>query len=160
MGAGKSAVGRQLAKRLDLSFYDSDGWIEERTGVDVGFIFEKEGEAGFRAREALAIAHLTQEPDIVLATGGGAILDPENREALATRGTVVYLHATPQQQFERVRHSQHRPMLEHADPRQVLEDLFVIRHPLYASIADITVETDGARVASVVHQVAKQLSEY
>ena len=157
MGAGKSAVGRQLARQLNMHFADSDAWIEARTGVDIGFIFEKEGEAGFRRRESLAIEHLTQEADVVLATGGGAILDPVNRELLATRGTVVYLHASPAQQFERVRNSQHRPLLEHDDPRQVLDALFEVRGPLYASIADITVETDGNRVVNVVQEIVSQL---
>lgn len=157
MGAGKSAVGRQLARRLGMHFEDSDAWVEARTGVDIGFIFEKEGEAGFRKRESQAIEHLTQEADVVLATGGGAILDPANRQLLSTRGTVIYLHASPAQQFERVRNSLHRPLLEHDDPARVLETLFEVRHPLYASIADITIETDGNRVVNVVQEIADQL---
>lgn len=159
MGAGKSAVGRALARQLRYAFVDSDQVIEARTGVDIGFIFEKEGEAGFRKREANIIDELTRRDEVVLATGGGAVLAPENRRRLGRRGTVVYLRATPDQQFERVRHSTHRPLLEAADPRAVLASLFEARDPLYQAIADIVVDTDGARVTEVAERVRQQLRD-
>lgn len=158
MGAGKSAVGRRLAQRLRMTFADSDAYIEERTGVDIAFIFEKEGEAGFRKRESDAIELLTHEPNIVLATGGGAILSEANRDWLRARGTVVYLHASVDQQYERVRQSHHRPLLQQNDPKSVLQALFDIRDPLYRSVADIIVATDGARVIDVAQTIAGQLT--
>ena len=157
MGAGKSAVGKALARSLRLDFVDSDHYIESRTGVDIGFIFEKEGEAGFRRREADAIDALSRRDDIVLATGGGAVVTPENRRRLGRRGTVVYLLATPEQQFERVRHSTHRPLLDKPDPKGVLEALFAERDPLYRAIADIVIETDGARVTDVARRIREKL---
>ena len=157
MGAGKSAVGKALARSMRLDFVDSDHYIEARTGVDIGFIFEKEGEAGFRRREADAIDTLSRRDDIVLATGGGAVVTPENRRRLGRRGTVVYLLATPEQQFERVRHSTHRPLLDRPDPRATLEALFAERDPLYRSIADIVIETDGSRVADVARRIRERL---
>lgn len=157
MGAGKSAVGKALARVLRLDFVDSDQYIESRTGVDIGFIFEKEGEAGFRRREAEAIDVLSRRDGVVLATGGGAVVTPENRRRLGRRGTVVYLLATPEQQYERVRHSTHRPLLDRPDPRAALEQLFEARDPLYRAIADIVVETDGSRVTDVARRVREQL---
>jgi len=159
MGSGKSAVGRQLAERLRLPFADSDGEIEARTGVDIAYIFEREGEAGFRARERDMIDELTKREGIVLATGGGAILLPENRERLSARGTVVFLDATIDQQLERTRRGRHRPLLETADPRARLEELMSVRDPLYRSIAKITVQTDGRRLSSVADDIAKAISE-
>jgi shikimate kinase len=123
MGSGKSAVGKRLAKELKLDFYDSDEAIETRTGVDIPYIFEKEGEAGFRRREAAIIAELTELDGIVLATGGGAAEDPESRSLLARRGTVVYLHTSVKQQAERTRRSHNRPLLNDGDPVAVLERL-------------------------------------
>lgn len=157
MGAGKSAVGKTLARSLRLDFEDSDQVIENSTGVDIGFIFEKEGEAGFRRREADAIDTLSRREGIVLATGGGAVMTPENRRRLGRRGTVVYLFATPKQQYERVRNATHRPLLDAPDPQQVLQNLFEIRDPLYRSIADVVVETDGARVTDVARRIRDAL---
>jgi shikimate kinase len=147
MGAGKTTVGRQLAKALGLEFVDSDQVITERTGVDIPTIFEFEGEAGFREREAAVIEELTARPDIVLATGGGVVLRPENRRHLAERGTVVYLRATVDQQLRRTRRDRNRPLLQTDDPRARLEALMREREPLYRELADITVETNerGAR---------------
>lgn len=159
MGSGKTAVGRQLARRLGLPFRDSDAEIESRTGVDIAYIFEREGEAGFRAREREVIDGLTQEPGIVLATGGGAVLLPENRERLAARGTVVFLDTTIDQQLARTRHGQHRPLLATADPRAKLEELMRQRDPLYRSIAAITIRTDGRAPAAVAAQVERALQE-
>ncbi len=158
MGSGKTAVGRQLAERLGIPFLDSDAEIETRTGVDIAYIFEREGEAGFRAREREVIDELTQTAGIVLATGGGAILLPENRERLATRGTVVFLDASIDQQLQRTRRGQHRPLLATADPRARLEELMSVREPLYRSIAAITIKTDGRRLRAVAGEIALALS--
>lgn len=157
MGAGKSAVGRQLARLLQLDFADSDDEIERRTGVDIPFIFEKEGEAGFRRREQAVIAELTGRDGIVLATGGGVIGDPENRKNLASRGTIVYLRTTIGQQLERTQRGRERPMLAGGDPKEILEALMSVRDPLYRELADIVVDTDGRRVAAVAEEIREHL---
>jgi shikimate kinase len=157
MGSGKTAVGRALAKALDLEFVDSDAEIEHRTGVDIAFIFEKEGEAGFRQRERDVIADLTLRDGIVLATGGGAVVEPDNRRNLAARGCVVYLETSVAQQLERTRHGKHRPLLVTEDPRTKLEDLLRVREPLYREIADIVVRTDGRRVQLLTDEVMRLL---
>jgi len=157
MGAGKSTIGRQLAKQLGMPFYDSDHEIESRTGVDIPLIFELEGEAGFRKREAAIIDELTALPDIVLATGGGAILDPQNREHLKSRGRVIYLHATVNQQLRRTRKDRNRPLLLTGNPRAKLEELLEIRDPLYRETAGLIVETDGMRVRDVVKKIMQRL---
>ena len=159
MGAGKSAVGRKLAEELQLQFLDSDEVIESRTGVDVPYIFEREGESGFRARERQVIDELTQMPGIVLATGGGAVQDSHNREHLGERGRVVYLHATVDQQLKRTRSGRERPMLKGGDPRAILEELMVVRDPQYREIADVIVETDGRRVTAVTREIRRRLDE-
>ncbi len=158
MGSGKSAVGRQLARRLGLPFADSDAEIELRTGVDIAYIFEREGEEGFRSRERDVIDALTATAGIVLATGGGAILLQVNRERLAARGTVVFLDTTIDQQLARTRRSQHRPLLATDDRRARLEELAGVRDPLYRSIAKITIRTDSrgpdviaAEIESALH---------
>jgi shikimate kinase len=125
--------------------------------VDIPLIFELEGEAGFRKREQAIIEELTRIPDIILATGGGAILDPENRRHLSARGRVIYLHATVNQQLKRTRRDRNRPLLQTADPRAKLEELMAIREPLYREIADVIIETDGKRVRDVVRQIIQQL---
>ncbi len=153
MGAGKSAVGRQLARALHLSFMDSDDEIESRTGVDIAFIFEKEGEAGFRKREAVVIDELTRIDGVVLATGGGAVVDPENRSRLGGRGFVVYLYTTVDQQFARTNKGRERPLLENGDRRQILEELLLARDPLYREIADLVVDTNGRKVRSVAREI-------
>jgi shikimate kinase len=157
MGAGKSAVGRQLARLLHFDFVDSDDEIERRTGVDIAFIFEKEGEEGFRTRETKVIDELSQRQGIVLATGGGAVMDPENRNRLGARGYVIYLHTTVQQQLQRTNRGRNRPLLENADPEQVLTELMEIRDPLYREIADLTVETDGRHVKEVAAEIRDAL---
>jgi shikimate kinase len=157
MGSGKTAVGKTLAKALQLSFIDSDAEVERRTGVDIAFIFEKEGEPGFRQRERDVIADLTCRTDIVLATGGGAVVIEENRRHLAERGCVVYLETSVNQQLERTRHGKHRPLLVTEDPRTRLEELFVAREPLYREIADISVHTDGRRVQLLAEEVIRLL---
>ncbi len=157
MGAGKTAVGRKLARMLKRDFHDSDVEVEIRTGVDIDFIFEKEGEAGFRRRESAAIDYLTQLQQIVLATGGGAVLDAQNRAWLASRGTVIYLAASIDQQLERTRRSTHRPLLQTDDPRTRMAALADIRNPLYEELADFTIQTDGRRVPSVVNEIHRLL---
>jgi len=159
MGAGKSAVGRRLAVKLGWEFCDSDEMIESRTGVDIAFIFEKEGEAGFRRREQQVIDEITAHKHIVLATGGGAILAVENRKRLGSRGTVVYLYASVEQQHKRTRHGKERPLLKSGDRRQILHRLMQERDPLYREIADILVETDGRTVAAVTKDICENLAE-
>lgn len=159
MGAGKSAVGRKLAEELQCEFHDSDEVIEQRTGVDIPYIFEREGESGFRARERQVIDELTQLPGIVLATGGGAAQDATNRGHLGSRGRVVYLHASVNQQLRRIRSIRGRPMLRDGDPREILESLMALRDPQYREIADIIVETDGRRVAAVTREIRRRLHE-
>ncbi len=159
MGSGKSAVGRQLATRLGLAFLDSDAEIEERTGVDIPYIFEKEGEAGFREREREMLDALTGRSRVLLSTGGGAVLDPANRERLRSRGCVVYLRTSVKQQFARTRRSGHRPLLSNDDPLGTLERLMLVRAPLYEEAADLVVDTDGRKVGSVVEEIVRRLAE-
>ncbi len=157
MGSGKTAVGRHLARLLRFSFQDSDADVEAKTGVDIQFIFEKEGEAGFRVRERESIERLTQLDSIVLATGGGAVIEAENRRVLAERGVVVYLETSVDQQLERTRHGRHRPLLNDTDPEDKLKELMLRRAVLYAEIADITVSTDGRRVQLVAEEIHQEL---
>lgn len=158
MGAGKSAVGRYLARTLHLSFVDSDDEIESRTGVDIAFIFEKEGEQGFRKREAAVIDDLSKIDGVVLATGGGAVVDPENRSRLGGRGYVVYLYTSVDEQVSRTQRGRKRPMLENDNPRGTLVELLAKRDPLYREIADLIVETDGRKVKSVANEIIEQIS--
>jgi len=157
MGAGKSAVGRQLSRLMHLNFVDSDEEIEERTGVDIPFIFEKEGEEGFRKREVKVIDELSQRQGVVLATGGGAVLDAESRSRLGARGFVVYLHTTVRQQLDRTQRGRSRPLLDSGDKEQILEELMASRDPLYREIADLTIETDGRRVQAVARDIVDAL---
>ena len=158
MGTGKSAVGRQLARTLHLTFVDSDDEVESRTGVDIAFIFEKEGEEGFRTRESAAIDDLTRMDGVVLATGGGAVLSPENRSHLGGRGLVVYLYTTVDQQVDRTEKGRQRPLLENGDRRGILEDLLLQRDPLYREVADLVVETDGRKVHAVANEITEHIS--
>ena len=157
MGSGKTAVGRHLARLLHYTFHDSDADIEAKTGVDIPFIFEKEGEAGFRIRERESIGRLTRLEMIVLATGGGAVIDPANRAVLAERGVVVYLATSVNQQIERTRHARHRPLLHDTDPQQRLKELMDRRAELYVEIADLTIVTDGRRVQLVAEEIHQEL---
>ena len=158
MGAGKTAVGRRLARLLDYRFADSDAVIEERTGVDIPFIFEKEGDAGFRRRERAVIDELTREDRLVLATGGGAVTEAANRRCLAARAHVVYLTASVDQQVERTSRSRNRPLLQIEDPRARLETLMRDREPFYLELADDVVATDGRRVVHVARDIARHLA--
>lgn len=155
MGAGKTTIGRQLARLLKRDFHDSDREIEQRTGVGIPLIFELEGEAGFRARERAMVDELTQLPEIILATGGGAILDPDNRRHLSERGTVVYLETSVEQQLARTGRDRNRPLLLTEDPKKRLQELLAIRDPLYREIAKISVSTDGRTARDVVNQIMR-----
>jgi shikimate kinase len=159
MGSGKTAVGRRLATLLGKQFIDSDTEIEKRTGVDIRFIFEKEGESKFREREREVIAELTALDDVVMATGGGVILDPRNRERLAATGTIVYLETNIDTLVRRTKAAKTRPLLMNDDPRAVLERLMVIRRPLYESAADLRVETTGRQVRAVAADIQERLVE-
>jgi shikimate kinase len=157
MGSGKTAVGRHLARLFCFAFYDSDTDIERKTGVDIPFIFEKEGEAGFRTRESESIDRLTRLDAIVLATGGGAVIRSDNRQCLASRGVVVYLSTSIEQQLKRTRHGRQRPLLNDTDPEQRLIQLMEERASLYAEIADITVSTDARRVPIVAEEIYQSI---
>jgi shikimate kinase len=159
MGAGKSAVGKQLARRLRRAFHDADAEIEARTGVDIPFIFEKEGEAGFRLRERRVVEDLTALSGIVLATGGGVVMDADNRRLLAERGIVVYLHTSVPQQLARTRHSRDRPLLDTPDPEARLRELMAVREPLYRELADLVIDTDGRKVGAVADEIRQRLEE-
>ena len=160
MGAGKTTIGRLLAKHLSKHFYDTDHEIERRTGVNIPLIFELEGEAGFRKRETAVIAELCRMQDIVLATGGGAILAQQNRESLKQHGTVIYLRAHVQELWQRTRNDKNRPLLQTDDPRAKLEQLFIERDPLYHETADIVLETGGQSVSSIVHLIEQKLCQH
>ena len=158
MGAGKSAVGRQLARTLYLTFMDSDEEVENRTGVDIAFIFEKEGEEGFRKREAKAVDSLSAMDGVVLATGGGAVMDAQSRSNLGARGYVVYLKTSIDQQLQRTSRGRDRPLLENGDRREVLLNLMTEREPMYLEIADLTVDTDGRKVNSVANEIIEAIT--
>lgn len=157
MGAGKSTVGKMLARKLNRRFIDSDHALEERCGVKIPTIFEMEGEAGFRKREAQIIDELTQEKEIVLATGGGAVLLPDNRHVLAERGIVIYLHANPAELWHRTKGGEGRPLLQNGDPKVILENLYEVRDPLYREIADHVIETGKPSVNQLVNTLLMQL---
>jgi len=157
MGAGKSTVGRQLAKSLGRDFYDSDKEIEKRTGVSIAWIFEMEGEAGFRLRERKVIDELTELKNIVLATGGGAVLGEENRRALRSRGYVVYLSASVEQLLRRTNKDKNRPLLQADKPEDKITDLITERTPLYKDVADIELRTGDQSIQYVVSGLIKQL---
>lgn len=153
MGAGKTSVGRQLAKVIDCDFLDTDKEIEDRTGVTIPTIFEIEGEEGFRKREQQVISELSQRDRLVLATGGGAILAKENREHLQEHGMVIYLSASIDQLYKRTRRDRNRPLLQTDNPRQRIAELLKQRDPLYREVADLTLDTDGHSVRWVVDQI-------
>ncbi len=157
MGAGKSTIGKYLAQQLKLRFADTDTEIEERTGADIPWIFDVEGEPGFRDREQQVVEEMTLWDDIVLATGGGVVMRPENRQALAARGFVIYLHATVDEQVRRTRRDQRRPLLQTGNPEAVLRSLMAIRDPLYREIADHIIETDGCSPRTVAQRLVREL---
>ncbi len=159
MGAGKTTVGRQLAKCFNMDFADSDSEIEKRTGVDIPLIFELEGESGFRKREIAMIESLTSKDTIVLATGGGAILSEQNRGYLVSRGTVIYLNTSVDQILQRTHRDTKRPLLQTDNPREKLEELAAIREPLYESIADITISTESQKIRDVIKEICAKLDK-
>ncbi|QYJ82663.1 MULTISPECIES: shikimate kinase AroK [Shewanella] len=157
MGAGKSTIGRHLAQMLHLEFHDSDQEIENRTGADIAWVFDVEGEEGFRRRETQVVADLTEKQGIVLATGGGSIQSKDIRNNLSARGIVVYLETTIDKQVARTQRDKRRPLLQVDDPREVLEKLAEIRNPLYEEIADVIVKTDEQSAKVVANQIIDQL---
>ncbi|MBT4079215.1 MAG: shikimate kinase AroK [Gammaproteobacteria bacterium] len=159
MGAGKSTIGKRLAESLGKEFLDSDHEIEARTGVSTPTIFDIEGESGFRNRESNVIDELSQSKDIVLATGGGAILRPENRSHLAARGLVIYLCATAEQLHKRTRHDRNRPLLQNKDPLSTLQALLDERDPLYREVADLVVETDDRSVQQAIPELIEKIEK-
>lgn len=159
MGAGKTTIGRQLAKKMGRRFFDSDHEIEARTGVRIPTIFEIEGEAGFRRREAQVIAELAAEREIVLATGGGVVLNPANRQAMRESGWVVYLDVPPAMLYERTRHDKNRPLLRVADPLAKLEELYAQRDPLYREAAHLVVNGTRLVASGVVQHLMREFSK-
>lgn len=160
MGAGKTSVGKLLARRLGKEFFDCDQEIERATGVRIPLIFEIEGEAGFRARESKMLGSLVGRTDIVLATGGGAVLAADNRKLLADNGVVIYLRAAANDLWQRTRHDKNRPLLKTADPRAKLEQLFAERDPLYREVADIIVDTGEQSLGSLARRLQQQLVQH
>lgn len=159
MGAGKSTIGRMLSKELSLPFKDTDHEIEARTGADIPWIFDMEGEGGFRDRETAMLDELTQLSDVVLATGGGAVMREENRRFLASRGTVIYLETSVDQQYQRTLRDKNRPLIQQDNPREVLEKLLEIRDPLYRSVADLIVSTHQGNPQIVVRKICQYLKD-
>jgi shikimate kinase len=159
MGAGKSTIGRLLAAELHLPFCDTDKAIEDRCGADIPWIFDVEGEDGFRARESSMLAELSEDNGLVLATGGGIVLLAENRKMLRSRGFVVYLRASVDQQTARTAKDKNRPLLKLGEPREVLEQLMLVRDPLYSEVADMMIETDSRSPKDVAKDIAKKLRE-
>jgi len=159
MGAGKTTIGRQLAEALNMDFLDSDHEIESRSGATIPWIFDVEGEEGFRKRERAIIDELTQRQNIVLATGGGAVLSETNRQCLKSRGTVIYLSASIEQLLNRTQRDRNRPLLQTEDPRAKLEELMQIRDPLYREVADIIIKTDHSSIRSSVNRIIQQLKK-
>lgn len=157
MGSGKTTVGRQLAKALDYEFLDSDQEIERRTGATIPWIFDIEGEEGFRKREAQIIDELTQHHDIVLATGGGAVLDPQNRSHLRSRGCVVYLVADVDKLVARTAKDTNRPLLRTEDPRKKLESLMEVREPLYREVAHLVIDTGARTLRSTINKIIEDV---
>lgn len=159
MGAGKTTIGKQLAEVLKLEFIDSDQELERRTGAPIDWIFDIEGEDGFRAREESIIEELTQMQGVVLATGGGAIVSDKSRNFLAARGVVVYLETSIEQQLERTRRDKRRPLIQNDNPKEILEQLMIEREVMYTEIADLTVPTNISSVKSVAKQIVELMDQ-
>jgi shikimate kinase len=157
MGTGKTTIGAQLARQLGYDFVDADQEIERRTGASVALIFDVEGEAGFRQREKRIIDELTQRDRVVLATGGGAVLDEANRDCLASRGHVVYLRTSVETLIKRMRFDTSRPLLQTSDPESTLREIIAVREPLYTSIADLVIDTGRLSVRQVIKRITGSL---
>ena len=160
MGAGKTTIGKQLAQQMGRDFYDSDREIEKHTGANIPLIFELEGEEGFRKREKNILIELTEKQEIVLATGGGVVLDSDNRTQISENGLVVYLSAPLTQLFNRTSKDRNRPLLQTKNPRKKLEEIIAARDPLYREVADIIIETDDKPVRNVVKNLLLKLAEH
>lgn len=158
MGAGKTTIGKYLAQQLNLQFADTDTEIEARTGADIPWIFDVEGEQGFRDREQQAVEEMTLWDNVLLATGGGVIMRQENRRVLAARGFVIYLHATVDEQVRRTHRDRRRPLLQDGDPEEILSNLMVVRDPLYREIADHVIDTDGCSPRTVAQNLVRDLT--
>lgn len=158
MGAGKTTIGKYLAQQLNLQFADTDTEIEARTGADIPWIFDVEGEQGFRDREQQAVEEMTLWDNVLLATGGGVIMRQENRRVLAARGFVIYLHATVDEQVRRTHRDRRRPLLQDGDPEEILRDLMVVRDPLYREIADHVIDTDSCSPRTVAQNLVRDLT--
>jgi shikimate kinase len=158
MGAGKTTIGKYLAQQLNLQFADTDTEIEARTGADIPWIFDVEGEEGFRVREQQAVEEMTLWDNVLLATGGGVIMRQENRRVLAARGFVIYLHATVDEQVRRTHRDRRRPLLQDGDPEEILGNLMVVRDPLYREIADHVIDTDGCSPRTVAQNLVRDLT--
>lgn len=159
MGTGKSTIGKVLAELTGLEFVDSDTEIEVRTGADIAWVFDVEGEDGFRQREEVVIDDLTKKNGIILATGGGVVKNKNNRLHLSARGTVVYLETTPEKQYERIGNDKRRPLLNNSNPLQILKDLTSQRDPLYREIADIIVKTDEMTTSQISHEILSKMKD-
>lgn len=159
MGAGKTSIGKVLAKKLGLDFFDTDQEIERYTGANIPWIFDIEGEPGFRLRESKVVDALTQKKGIVLATGGGVVLSEQNRECLFKRGVVVYLKANVEDQLERTARNRNRPLLQNQDPRKVFEKLKLEREALYKELADYVIETEVGSIAIIVDVIMRKIKE-
>ena len=159
MGAGKSTVGRQLARRLKLDFYDSDRVIVEKTGVPISTIFDIEGEHGFRDRETDALRELSSHDGCVIATGGGSLIRPENREVIANTGCVIYLRTSAERLYSRIKHDQARPLMQTDNPLQTLKDLLANREPAYLDAADIVIRTGSQKVGVVIHRIEQAIKK-
>lgn len=157
MGAGKTTVGKLIAKHLGKTFYDTDQVIEHRTGVKIATIFELEGESGFRKRETAMIEELSQLDNIVMATGGGAVIAPENRQLLKQHGYVIYLRANVHELWQRMRNDKHRPLLQNVDVRSRLEQLYQARNPLYTETASLIIDTGNQPVTNILNQIETAL---
>ncbi|MEA1890392.1 MAG: shikimate kinase AroK [Pseudomonadota bacterium] len=160
MGVGKTTIGSHLARKLKYDFVDSDTEIEKRTGASISLIFDIEGEEGFRKREAQMIEALTQKRHIVLSTGGGSVLDEISRQNLRSKGYVVYLKASVEILYERLKKSRNRPLMETDDKKKVIEDLLAEREPLYLAVADITIATDGRSAQDVAREIYNQYEKH
>lgn len=159
MGAGKTTIGKLLADDLNLEFIDVDREIEARSGVDIPWIFDREGEAGFRVRETAALVELSQFDRVLISTGGGAVVADANRKLMAATGTVIYLHTSVEEQVRRTGRDRKRPLLQNDDPARVLAELMTIREPLYREVADIVIETDGRGPKLVAQDLAARLRQ-
>jgi shikimate kinase len=157
MGAGKTTIGKLLAEELGLEFVDVDREIESRSGVDIPWIFDREGEAGFRIRETAALKELSQLDGVLISTGGGAVISAENRQIMMSTGTVIYLHTSVDEQVRRTSRDRKRPLLQNDDPRRVLSELMAIREPLYREIADVILDTDSRSPKLVAQDLIEQL---